>query len=217
MTEIPDNNTLQTWVNELKTYPNFINDLDPSAHQCDKLLAYLNKLRDQADSEADTARYILNEWKDPVKRPDMVGNIEAINRQRLLMLNYIKDSMIYSNIKTIVEDWKNKQAPTAKDQEPAYNTLLDAFKDVSEYKRVLAILQSKRYITADYIWQDQKKGWMTTIVSIIKLFAVKGYCKKTKFDPAEIQAICINTFQTESISISTIKHAKPNDISINFD
>jgi hypothetical protein len=110
-----------------------------------------------------------------------------------------------------------KDAPPAKDQEPTYNTLLEAFKDVSEYKRVMAILQSKGYIAANYIWQDQKKGWMSLVVSIIKLFAVKGYCKKTKFNPAEIQAICINTFQIEKISISTIKHADFKDITINFD
>jgi hypothetical protein len=120
----------------------------------------------------------------------------------------------------IQQDYLNEMGNTpdtpAKDQEPTYNNLLEAFKDVSEYKRVMAILQSKGYITADYVWQDHKKGWMTVVVSIIKLFAVKGYCKKTKFDPAEIQAICINTFQTEKISKSTIKHASPNNITINF-
>jgi len=121
------------------------------------------------------------------------------------------------SVEDLISSCLPKDAPPAKDQEPTYNTLLEAFKDVSEYKRVMAIMQSKGYITADYIWQDQKKGWMTAIVSIIKLFAVKGYCKKTKFDPAEIQAICINTFQTENISISTIKHASPNNITLNFD
>ncbi|HEX7584874.1 MAG TPA: hypothetical protein VF373_09320, partial [Prolixibacteraceae bacterium] len=112
---------------------------------------------------------------------------------------------------------ERKGDPPAPDQEPTYNTLLDAFKDVSEYKRVMAILQSEGYITVNDIWQDHKKGWMTIIVSIIKLFAVKGYCKKTKFSPAEIQEICINTFQTETIGISTIKHASPYDNNINFD
>ena len=97
-------------------------------------------------------------------------------------------------------------------KKPAFNTLLEAFNNVSEYQQVMGPLQKKNYCTANGSWQDYKSGWKLIIIALIKWLAIQGYCRKTKFTTSEIQAICENTFNTEKISFSTITHVHPSPV-----
>jgi len=95
-------------------------------------------------------------------------------------------------------------------KKPAFNTLFEAFNNVSDYQQVMGQLQKKNYCTANGTWQDYKSGWKVIIITLIKWLAIQGYCKKTKFTASEIQSICENTFSTEKISLSTITHVHPS-------
>ena len=97
-----------------------------------------------------------------------------------------------------------------RNKKPAFNTLLEAFNNVSEYQQVMGQLQKKNYCTANGTWRDYKSGWKVIIITLIKWLAIQGYCRKTKFTASEIQAICENTFNTEKISFSTITHVHPS-------
>jgi hypothetical protein len=88
-------------------------------------------------------------------------------------------------------------------------TLRDACKALHEYERIIAILHHKGYCTASGSWQDYNAAWKSCLVKLIKWLALQGYCKKARLTPVEIQAICVNTFNTEEISLSTIHHVHP--------
>jgi len=98
----------------------------------------------------------------------------------------------------------NTSAPKVK--EPTYNNLLEAFKSISEYNRIMGILHEKGYCTINGTWRDYTSAWMAVQTKIIKCLIMQGYCKKTIFSPSEIQTICMNTFKTDKISRSTITH-----------
>jgi|GEM_PF-3824638 hypothetical protein len=97
-----------------------------------------------------------------------------------------------------------------KEKKIEYETLIEAFNEVSKYRDVIDKLVKNDYCLSDGTWKDQKKGWRTTVASLIKWLAVAGYCKKTTFSTVEIQAICNNTFKISDNDRmeSTIKHAK---------
>ena len=101
---------------------------------------------------------------------------------------------------------------SSRKKKPAFNTLLEAFNNVSEYQQVMGRLQKKNYCSANGTWQDYKSGWKVIIIALIKWLAIQGYCRKTKFTTTEIQSICRNTFKTEKISFSTITHVHPSPI-----
>ena len=77
-----------------------------------------------------------------------------------------------------------------------FNTLLEAFNEVSAYQQVMGTLQQQGYCSNNGTWHDYKSGWKLIIIAIIKWLAINGYCRKTKFTTTEIQTICMNTFKT---------------------
>jgi len=93
-----------------------------------------------------------------------------------------------------------------------FNTLLEAFNEVSAYQQVMGTLQQQGYCSNNGTWHDYKSGWKLIIIAIIKWLAINGYCRKSKFTTTEIQAICMNTFKTEKISFSTITHVHPSPV-----
>ncbi len=95
-------------------------------------------------------------------------------------------------------------------KKPAFNTLLEAFNNVSDYQQVMAKLQDKGFCTGSGTWHDYRPGWKLIVVSLVKWLAIYGFCKKAKFTISEIQSICTNTFKTEDISSSTITHVNPS-------
>ncbi len=95
-------------------------------------------------------------------------------------------------------------------KKPAFNTLLEAFNNVSDYQQVMAKLQDKGFCTGSGTWHDYRPGWKLIVVSLVKWLAIYGFCKKAKFTISEIQSICTNTFKTEDISSSTITHVHPS-------
>ena len=99
---------------------------------------------------------------------------------------------------------------TAQPTQPAYNNLLDAFNSAAEYNLVMAILHKNGYCSLSGTWQDYNNAWKSSVVNLIKWLSIQGFCKRSKLTPAEIQAICQNTFKTEKISLSTIYHISPS-------
>ena len=81
-------------------------------------------------------------------------------------------------------------------KKPAFNTLLEAFNNVSDYQQVMAKLQDKGFCTGSGTWHDYRPGWKLIVVSLVKWLAIYGFCKKAKFTISEIQSICTNTFKT---------------------
>jgi len=92
---------------------------------------------------------------------------------------------------------------------PPLATLRDACNELSEYERIMSVLYHKGYCTVSGSWRDYTAAWKSCLVKLIKWLALQGYCKKARLTPAEIRAICVNTFNTEEISLSTIHHVHP--------
>ena len=99
-----------------------------------------------------------------------------------------------------------------KSKKSSFNTLLEAFNNVSEYQQVMGTLQQQGYCSGNGTWHDYKSGWKLIIIALIKWLAIQGYCRKTKFTTTEIQSFCMNTFKTEKISFSTITHVHPSPV-----